>query len=233
MSVRRLYVCTSASAFFGAREFSILGGTTYDTYSTVLLDTAIGNRYVKGATSVAQLTGSFSPEIGQQSNGWIVTRNSVIAEQVGASVNSHDFNNGMALRGDSGNYSGTTWELDSSTSHLNWPSTSAPTGADVSSAIGTSGNGASVSVSGNDRRGQVTVVTASTGLGGSWPVVVANTTSVNAYGSSPKVIITPVTGLAAGVQAYANGFSTTQFSLGFNVAPAISTTYTFSYMVEG
>lgn len=144
-----------------------------------------------------------------------------------------DFNNGILLQGWSGAYTGSTWQLDTAKSHMVFPSATAPGGAIVTAAVGTAGNGAAVTVTGNDRRGKITITTASTGLGGSWPATAANFTFANAYASTPRLVLTPWDGPSAAVLPYGQAFSTTQFLLGFNSTPAISTTYQYTYMVEG
>jgi hypothetical protein len=143
-----------------------------------------------------------------------------------------DFNNGVLLQAWSGAYSGSTWQLDASKGHMVWPSVTAPAGVIVTSAIGTPGNGAAVTVTGNDRRGKITITTASTGIG-SFPATVANFTFAQAYGSTPRIVLTPWDGPSAAVLPYSQAFSATQFLLGFNSAPAINTTYSYTYVVEG
>lgn len=115
---------------------------------------------------------------------------------------------------------------------LRFPSTTPPAIAGVTAAIGTSGNGMAVSLTGNDRRGTITITTASTGIG-SFPATVANVTYGTAWPGTPRVLITPMDGKSAALLPYAQAFSTTQFLFGFNGAPAASTTYTFNYLVEG
>jgi hypothetical protein len=127
-------------------------------------------------------------------------------------------------------YSTPAIELDSTKGHINIPAPTTAPGVTLGPAIGTSGNGASVTVSGNDMRGTVSITTASTGVGTGTAVTL---TFASSWGVTPAVSLTPVSAVAAARQAYAQAISPTQALIGFGVAPAISTTYVFAYQVLG
>lgn len=195
-----------------------------------------------GATAAANAANGLYQDIGgvrqfippSAGNAWRLTPGggSTDAVNYNSTSNRWDFNNGILLQGWSGAFSGSTWQLDTAKVHMAWPSTTAPGGAIVPAAIGTAVNGASVTVTGNDRRGKITITTASSGIG-AFPATVANFTFAQAYGATPRVLLTPWDGPSAAVLAYGQAFSATQFLLGFNGAPASSTTYTYTYCIEG
>jgi len=215
--------------------YTVAGAVLYgnlDIFTTARISN-ITQAAIMGATSVAQQAGPTRIEAGQSASSWSVTDNGTVIEVINAASSLRDFNGGLELRGWTGNYASNVWNLELAKQHMSWPNGTAPTGAVVTAATGTTANGAAAGISGNDRRGTFTITTASTGLGSSWPATVANFTFAQAYSVAPKVVITPVTGAAAGVQAYANGFSTTEFLVGFNAAPEPSTAYQFAFVVEG
>ena len=86
------------------------------------------------------------------------------------------------------------------------------------------GSGGTVSISGSDTSGTVTI-----NIGGS-PVagVLANITFVNSYGRTPHVVISPVGSNAAGVQYYV-----TRTATGFSIATtnAAAGSFSFDYIV--
>jgi hypothetical protein len=195
-----------------------------------------------GATVAANTANSLFQEFGlsriyvppSSGNAWRLTPGGGTSDAVNynSTSNRFDLNNGILLQGWSGAYTGSTFQVDTSKGHMIWPSTTAPAGVIVTSAIGTAGNGAATTITGNDRRGKITITTASSGIG-SFPATVLNVTFASAYGSTPRVILTPWDGPSAAVLPYSQAFSITQFLIGFNSAPAISTTYSYTYVVEG
>lgn len=204
-----------------------------------------GSRYrviAAGATAAANAANSLYQDSGQgriyippsAANAWRLTPGGGATDAVNynSTANRLDVNNGILLQGWSGAYTGSTWQVDTAKGHEIWPSVTAPAGTIVPAAIGSAGNGAAVTVTGNDRRGKITITTASSGIG-SFPATVANFTFAAAYGSTPRVQLTASDGPSAAVLAYAQAFSATQFLLGFNGAPAISTTYTYTYAIDG
>ncbi len=89
------------------------------------------------------------------------------------------------------------------------------------------GSGGTVSISGNDISGTITINT-----GGSPPAgVLASISFVNAYNRAPSVQITPIGSSTAALFYYATR-TTNGFSVGTINAPAASTTYTFDYFVS-
>lgn len=139
---------------------------------------------------------------------------------------------GLLSRWYSGAYSGASVEIDGAIGHINLPGTAAPVPVLVPAAIGAAIDGASVTVNGNDHRGQIAVTTASSGLG-SFPATVANFTFHSAWANPPQLTITAADAGSAARALFANAYSTTQFLLGFATAPAPSTTYYVNYQVLG
>jgi hypothetical protein len=188
---------------------------------------------VNAANSLRRMNGPTRFEVGAAVSGLLVTNAGADMYNISPANNRIDHVAGVVDRWYSGAYTGTTVEVDGAKGHLNFPSTVAPAIAAVTAAIGTGGNGAAVSVTGNDRRCEVTITTASTGLGAG-PLTVANLTFAQAFGSTPKIEgLVPEDGPSAGVQPYARPFSTTQCLLGFNVTPAPSTVYKFVLTFSG
>jgi hypothetical protein len=108
---------------------------------------------------------------------------------------------------------------------------SADASVDPSGAIGANGGtgGASVTVSGNDTAGAITVVTGSSGVGAGALASLSYSTSKS---TAPRVVITPRSAVA-----YNLGIFTTTSNTGFTIntvnAPNISTTYVFDYVMVG
>lgn len=190
------------------------------------------SRAVNNANSLYLAGGRQVLDVPSASQGWLLTQAGTDLLNLNSANSRFEFVNGVLTRWYSGSYSGASVEVDGLRGHLNFPGTTAPTGAIVTAAIGTGANGAATTITGNDQRGTITVTTASTGLG-AFPATVVNYTFAQAWTSTPRVVITPINGISAAVQPYAQGFSATQFLLGFNATPAISTTYTFTYQVMG
>lgn len=88
------------------------------------------------------------------------------------------------------------------------------------------GTGPTVSITGNDTSGTITVTTGTSPAAG----VLATVTFASAYGSAPGVILEPTGGNGATLQHYTTT-TTTTFSLNSNNVPAASTAYTYRYMV--
>lgn len=88
------------------------------------------------------------------------------------------------------------------------------------------GGGGTVSISGNDVSGTVTINT-----GGSPPAgIFAQITFRAAYNSTPRVQITPSNSAASMVDYYVSRNSNS-FSIGTSSTPSASTTYTFDYLI--
>jgi len=88
------------------------------------------------------------------------------------------------------------------------------------------GTGATVSITGNDTSGTITVTTGTVPTAGA----LATITFAGVYEAAPKIVFTPGTATATGLQYY-YGSNATTFTLNTNNAPAASTAYTYSYMV--
>ncbi|HSX02359.1 MAG TPA: hypothetical protein VLI05_03535 [Candidatus Saccharimonadia bacterium] len=90
--------------------------------------------------------------------------------------------------------------------------------------------GPTVSLSGTDTAGLITITTGSScGATGK----LATITFANAFGAAPRVVLTPAEANAAGLRYYYDSAttSTTSFDLDTATAPANTTTYKFSYQV--
>lgn len=88
------------------------------------------------------------------------------------------------------------------------------------------GGGGTVSISGNDIAGTVTINT-----GGGPPAgIFANVSFVNAYNSTPNMQLTPIGSSAASLNFYATR-DTNGFSIGTASVPSSSTTYIFDYFI--
>lgn len=205
-------------------------GTTNTGFSHYQISAFGAGRAANSTNSYNLVNGRQIVDVPNSNQAWFLTNAGTDLVNLNVTNNRMEFVNGLLTRWYSGAYSGSTVEIDSAKGHLNFPGTTAPTGVIVTAAIGTGANGASVTVTGNDHRGQIAITTASTGLG-TFPATVCNFTFAQAWNVTARVMITPFNGASAAVQPYAQGFSGTQFLLGFNGTPAASTTYTFAYMV--
>jgi hypothetical protein len=101
--------------------------------------------------------------------------------------------------------------------------------------IGTVGNGASCTVSGNDQAGQIAITVANTGTisSGDWCTV----TFASAYGSAPKIVFNAVgvggNNNAGSTDPWLDNISTTGFNLANTNTPAAhSLAYYYDYIVE-
>ena len=91
---------------------------------------------------------------------------------------------------------------------------------------GAVGNGGTVTISGSDTAGTVTV-----GIGSSPSTgTLASVVFAAPYNITPFVIITPVGSSAAGLQYYITR-SSTSFTINVNIAPTAGTHFSFDYMV--
>jgi hypothetical protein len=103
-----------------------------------------------------------------------------------------------------------------------------PSGTNTpSSRISSAAAGGTVSVSGNDTSGTVTI---NTGGGALIAGEMAIITFAKAYGTTPKVQLTPITSTASNLRYYATR-SATFFTIDTSSAPANGTTYVFDYFV--
>lgn len=85
-----------------------------------------------------------------------------------------------------------------------------------------------ISVNGNDTAGTITVTTG-TGCGATGTL--GTVTFAGAYGSAPRVIMSPAESNAATLQYYNATTNTTTFTLDTNTAPTDATTYKYNYWV--
>lgn len=83
-----------------------------------------------------------------------------------------------------------------------------------------------ISVSGNDTSGQISVTT---GTGCSGGGVLATVTFANAYGSAPRVILSAADADASTLQYHTGTVNTTTFQLSTNNAPTDAIQYVFNY----
>ena len=91
---------------------------------------------------------------------------------------------------------------------------------------GAVGAGGTISISGNDIAGTVTINTGGSPSTG----ILATMNFVNAYTGTPRVVISP-SNAAASTLDYYSSRSTTGFSIRTSNAPASSTTYVFDYII--
>lgn len=87
-----------------------------------------------------------------------------------------------------------------------------------------------VSISGNDTAGTITV-NSGTGCSGAGTGVMATITFANSYSSAPRVVLTPASWRASGIEYFNETTNTTAFTLDTNVPLTDSSTYKFNYMV--
>jgi hypothetical protein len=100
----------------------------------------------------------------------------------------------------------------------------------IGAGLGSSGNGAAVSVANaTDFAGTLTITTASTGTAAG---VLATLTLASPAGAAVKAVFFPKTAASAALAAYANT-STTVADLRTAATPAASTTYVFDYVIVG
>ena len=124
--------------------------------------------------------------------------------------------------------------LDATKGHLIIPSFGTkPTNAPVPATIGTGGNGATVTITGTDMSGQIQIKTASKEITTEAGKTAANVTLANAFPKGGKMSLTPSDGPSAAILPFAAVYSTTQWKIGFGGIPAVSTTYTYQYLVVG
>ncbi len=85
-----------------------------------------------------------------------------------------------------------------------------------------------VSISGNDNAGTITVITGTSC--GATTGTMATVTFNSAFGSAPKVMLTPVNIESASLAGYNGAVSTASFTLDTTIAPTDATTYKFNYL---
>lgn len=100
----------------------------------------------------------------------------------------------------------------------------------IGAGLGTSGNGAAVSVANaSDFAGTLTITTASTGTGAG---LLATVTLATAAGAAVKALFFPKTAASAALAAFVNT-TTGAVELRTAATPAASTTYVFDYVIVG
>lgn len=102
-----------------------------------------------------------------------------------------------------------------------------PSGTTPTATRGPAASGGSVTITGNDIAGTITITT---GSGAVQTGEMANITFHSPYTGTPKVQLTPVNIAAAGLNYYA-ARSTTFFTLNTITMPAAGTAYSFDYLV--
>jgi hypothetical protein len=95
------------------------------------------------------------------------------------------------------------------------------------SALPASGGSSEVSITGNDISGTVTITTGTTPTAGD----LVKITFANAYGATPRVLLTPDNSSSATIESYNDLKSTTSFDIASLKIPKASTTYQFDYYV--
>lgn len=213
---------------------TVISGTP-SSVSRYQVHAAGSSQAVNAANSLAQDNGAVQTIVpASNTNAWRITPGGGATDTIDLNTTNNRLthNNGLLDRWNQGAFTNISVEVDGATGHLNFPLSTAPVPTINTAAIGTSGNGASVTVTGNDTRGQIAVTTASTGLG-SFPAQVATFAVVSTWAATPRIVVSAVNAASAAILPFANCSSTSQFLLGFNATPAISTTYTFNYVVLG
>ncbi|HET6863690.1 MAG TPA: hypothetical protein VFH37_00590 [Candidatus Saccharimonadales bacterium] len=111
--------------------------------------------------------------------------------------------------------------------HVITGNTSGSTAVTAGTAANCGGSSPSVSISGNDTSGTVTITTDAT------PACVAGTlatvTFANNFASAPRVLLTAAGSNASTLQYYNNASGTSSFTIDTNTAPTAATTYKFNY----
>ena len=110
---------------------------------------------------------------------------------------------------------------------LNFANHLVPTGGAPSITSSVAATGSTVSVTGNDTAGTITI---STGAVANVPGELAIIRFKNPFSATPKVQITPITADGASLRYYATR-STSFFTINTSTAPATNTSYTFDYLI--
>jgi len=211
----------AGSMYFISTTGAITIDTTSVTFTIMTLNvpsTVIGKVPLANGGTNADLsaTGAANSFLKQSSSGAAVT--------VGT-IASADINTALTTPGPIG---GTTPGVVnatnlSATGHLQAKGTAPTFSIDVSDGAA---NLTSVTGSGSDMAGQITVVTAASSV----PVVFAKVVFAAAYTSTPFVMLTPANGNAA-LNPYLFSSSNSQFVMGCTSSPGNSETLVFNYLV--
>lgn len=102
-----------------------------------------------------------------------------------------------------------------------------PTGTEPAARASSSAGGGTVSISGNDTAGTITITTGSGGLSAGEMAVI---TFKTAFAATPKVQFTPLNAAASNLHYYAT-HTATFFTLNSSTTPTGATTYVFDYLV--
>jgi N-acetylneuraminic acid mutarotase len=95
-------------------------------------------------------------------------------------------------------------------------------------AVSCSGGSPTVTISGNDTSGTVTIVTATAPCSAG---TLATVTFANAYAIAPKVFLTPAETNGSTLKYYSGTSNTTTFTIDTNTAAASATTYKYTYWI--
>jgi hypothetical protein len=99
-------------------------------------------------------------------------------------------------------------------------------GTTPTAVVGAASGGGSVSVSGDDTFGTITVTT---GSSPSTSGVLATLTFNSAFGTAPRVVISPSSAASSSAQYYEGTVGTTTFQIDVNAIPFGATSYSFNY----
>jgi hypothetical protein len=102
-------------------------------------------------------------------------------------------------------------------------------GIAIGSNIGTAPNGAAVSITGSDHAGKIAITTATTGVAAGQ---LAAITFAQTFATDARVVLTAKDAASAALQSFTTS-AASAFSVRTGQTPAISTTYTFDYIVIG
>lgn len=102
-----------------------------------------------------------------------------------------------------------------------------PNGSEPNFKPSNAAGGGTVSVSGNDTAGTITITTGGGSVSAGELAIISFKT---AYSGTPKVQLTPLNAAASGLRYYAT-HTASFFTVNTSTAPAVSTTYIFDYLV--
>jgi hypothetical protein len=111
--------------------------------------------------------------------------------------------------------------------HITTGNSSGSTTVTAGAAANCTGSSPTVTIAGNDTSGTVTITTDSTGPCSAG--ILATVTFANAYGSVPRIVLTPAGVNASTLQYYNGTTGTASFTIDTNTVPAAATIYKYTY----
>ena len=189
-------------------------GNSFIQVDTVGANLYLGNTGIASTIQIGNTSGAVAQNINIGNNN---TASSTTTIVIGSLVGSSS----VAIQSGSGGITFVGHHITGNSSG----STSVAAGA----AANCTGSSPTVSLSGNDTAGTVTITTDATGpcIAGTLVTV----TFANSYGSVPRIILSPAGTNGATLQYYNNSSTTTTFTIDTNTVPAAATTYKYNYWV--